>query len=215
MLRGDKRMIEIDLQKLDRGIKMEWRTVTRGGKTFRQRFRVGKKDNTKTITNFETKIRDQDFETAGIFDDNGKLILEKNGETDRVVFTKEEIDSFEGMTLTHNHPKGDSFSPMDLKFACAGKMKEMRVTSRRNGKTFILRASDGSNMRPELWDDNNDMGITGLGFIVGTYDDDVRYDFRSRIQSGDMTVAEADGSHWQEVWKRVTENDDRIIYEEV
>ena len=208
-------MIEIDLQKLERGTGTEWRTVTRGGKTFRQRFRVGRKANTKPIVKFETKIRDQDFETAGIFDDKGKLIFRKDGEKDNVMFAKEESAKFEGMTLTHNHPIGDSFSPMDLKYACATKMKSMRVTCRRHGKTFVLRTKDGTNFRPELWDDNKITGADGLGFMLKTYADDVWSDFRGRIRDGKMTVAEAEGLHWQEVWKRVTEHDDRIICEEV
>lgn len=208
-------MIEIDLVKLERGTKTEWRTVRRGGKTFKQRFRVGKKDTSKTMTDFEAEIRDQDYETAGVFNDAGELIFEKSGEKDNVKFTKDEAVKFEGATLTHNHPKGDSFSPMDLKFACKAKMKGIRVTCRGNDKTFVLRTKDGANFRPEIWNDDDAMGITGLGFIAQTYDDDVRGDFRSKINNGTMTIAEAEGSHWQEVWKRVTEHDNRIICEEV
>ena len=37
-------MIEINLQKLDTGKKKEWKTVTRGGKTFKQRFATGRKE---------------------------------------------------------------------------------------------------------------------------------------------------------------------------
>lgn len=208
-------MIEIDLQKLERGTKTEWRTVTRGGKTFKQRFRVGKKATSKAMTDFEAKIRDQDYETAGVFNDAGKLIFEKSGEKDRVKFTKAEGNSFKGLTLTHNHPKGDSFSPMDLKFACTVEMKAIRVTCKGNGKTFVLRPKDGTTLRAELWNDDDEMGITGLGFMVQTYNDDVRGDFKARIYDGRMTVAEAEGSHWQEVWRRVNEHDNRIIYEEV
>jgi len=40
-------MIEINLEKLDRGTKTEWRTVTRDGKSFKQRFRTGKKEVTE------------------------------------------------------------------------------------------------------------------------------------------------------------------------
>ena len=36
-------MIEINIQKLERGAKKEWKTVTRDGKTFKQRFATGKK----------------------------------------------------------------------------------------------------------------------------------------------------------------------------
>ena len=208
-------MIEINLHKLERGTGTEWRTVTRGGKTFRQRFRVGRRADTKPIVDFETKIRGQDYETAGIFNDKGVLILRKDGEKDNVKFTKEETATFEGATLTHNHPIGDSFSPMDLKYACEAKMKAMRVTCRRHGKTFVLRTKDGANFRSELWSDSEITGVSGLGFMVQTYADDVWHDFRGRIRDGKMTVAEAEGAHWQEVWKRVNEHDDRIIYEEV
>lgn len=200
-------MIEIDLVKLERGTKTEWRTVRRGGKTFKQRFRVGKKDISKVITDFEVKIRDQDYETAGVFNDAGELIFVKSGEKDNVKFTKDEGNSFKGMILTHNHPKGDSFSPMDLKFACTVEMKAIRVTCRSCNKTFSIRRKDGQNLTYEMWD--------GLGFTVQTYNDAVRSDFKARIYDGRMTVAEAEGSHWQEVWKRVNEHDNRIIYEEV
>ena len=40
-------MIEIDLQKLERGKATEWKTVKRGGKTFKQRFRTGTKESSK------------------------------------------------------------------------------------------------------------------------------------------------------------------------
>ena len=46
-------MIEINLHKIEeKGTKKEWKTVTRGGTTFKQRFRTGKKEKptTKNIT---------------------------------------------------------------------------------------------------------------------------------------------------------------------
>jgi hypothetical protein len=210
------KMIEINLQKLDRGTKTEWRTVTRGGKTFKQRFRVGKKDTTSdVISNFEAKIHGQDYETAGVFSDTGEMIFEKSGEKDHVNFTKEEGESFKGATLTHNHPKGDSFSPQDLQFACQCEMKAVRVTCRSCNKTFVLRSADGADLRMELWKDSEMTGTVGLGFMLHTYGDEVWHENRAKIKSGDMTIAEAEGSHWQEVWKRVNEHDNRIIYEEV
>ena len=48
-------MIEIDLQKLERGVKTEWRTVHRGGKAFRQRFKVGMRD-VETATGAATSM---------------------------------------------------------------------------------------------------------------------------------------------------------------
>jgi hypothetical protein len=58
-------MIEIDIRKLERGIKIEWRTVTRNGKTFKQRFRVGEKEISeresliKVINWIDSHIRSQ------------------------------------------------------------------------------------------------------------------------------------------------------------
>jgi len=48
-------MLEINLIKLDRGTKTEWKTVRRGGKTFKQRFRTGKKDVTPAPGSTMTK----------------------------------------------------------------------------------------------------------------------------------------------------------------
>ena len=46
---------EIDLTKLERGTKTEWRTVRRDGTTFKQRFAVGKKDVDDTPDTSMTK----------------------------------------------------------------------------------------------------------------------------------------------------------------
>lgn len=40
----------------EKGVKLEWRTVTRNGKTFKQRFRVGQKDSDDTESESELKI---------------------------------------------------------------------------------------------------------------------------------------------------------------
>jgi len=51
-------MIEIDLRKLERGKKSEWRTVHRGGKTFQQRFKVGRKETSERDIPPSKKIMD-------------------------------------------------------------------------------------------------------------------------------------------------------------
>jgi hypothetical protein len=48
------KMIELNLTKLERGTKKEWKTVTRGGKTFKQRFATGEKESEPTGTTMST-----------------------------------------------------------------------------------------------------------------------------------------------------------------
>jgi len=50
-----RKMIEINLQKLEKGTKKEWKTVTRAGKTFKQRFHTGKKEK-PTTENFTMSV---------------------------------------------------------------------------------------------------------------------------------------------------------------
>jgi hypothetical protein len=200
-------MIEINLQKLDRGTKTEWRTVTRGGKTFKQRFRVGKKtsDATEKIRVYEDTIRQQPWETGTAFNDKGDLVFTKDGLEDVVNFTKEEGESFEGLRFTHNHPKGSGFSPQDLKFACKAKMKEMRVISKTDGVRYVISMADGSNFTDELWEEQ-------LWSAYGHYDTEIHIEFRTKINSGEMTIAQANKEHFRELWARVTKDIPELKY---
>lgn len=201
-------MIEINLQKLDRGAKTEWRTVTRDGRTFRQRFRVGKKDSdaTKKIRGWEDTIRHQPYETAGAFNEKGDLIFAKDGLEDVVNFTKEEGESFEGLRFTHNHPKGSGFSPQDVRFACKAKMKELRVVSKVDGARYSFSMADGSNFTHELWEDT-------IHPAYVYYDTEIHVEFRTKINSGEMTVADANAQHFLNLWARLARDIPELKYE--
>ena len=201
-------MIEIDLQKLDHGTKLEWRTVTRGGKTFKQRFRVGTRDSDeiKKIRGWEDTIKNQSYETAGAFNEKGDLIFVKDGEEMSVNFTKEEGDSFEGLRFTHNHPKGSGFSPQDVKFACKAKMKEMRVVSKRDGVRYALSMKDGSNFTHELWEEK-------IWPAHNYYDTEVRVEFKTKMNDGTMTIKQANNEHFPKLWALVAENIPELKYE--
>ena len=208
IFKGRYKMIEINLQKLERGKTTEWRTVTRGGKTFKQRFRTGTKDSDaiKKMRGYEDTIRHQPYETAGAFDEKGDLIFVKDGEKDVVKFTKEEGESFEGLRFTHNHPKGSGFSPQDVKFACKAKMKELRVVSKVDGARYSFSMKDGSNFTHELWEEK-------IWPAHNYYDTEVRVEFRTKINDGTMTIEQANSEHYLKLWALVARDIPELKYE--
>ena len=203
-------MIEINLQKLQRGTHTAPVKVTRDGKTFYQQRRVGRKktdgDITKKIRDYEDTIREQDYETAAVFDDKGDVVFTKDGESDAVNFTKEEGESFEGLRFTHNHPKGFGFSPQDIKFACKAKMKEIRVVSKIDGVRYSLSMKDGSNFTHKLWEEK-------IYLDYDYYDSEIRREFYSKMNDGEMTIAEANAQHFPKLWDMVAEDISELKYE--
>lgn len=83
------------------------------------------------IQNVEDKIRNQDFESAALYDKDGNRILFKNGEKSQVTFTRAEIALMKDGVLTHNHPNSLSFSDADMTFFADHGLKEIRAVSRR------------------------------------------------------------------------------------
>jgi NAD+--asparagine ADP-ribosyltransferase len=185
--------------------------VVRGGKTFYRRQRVGKKEPekggevTKIISNYEKNIKDQDFESCRAFDNDGNVILRKNGERDHVEFNISETAKLEGTRFTHNHPRGVSFSFKDIRFACMTEMKEIRVISRKRGDTFSLKLKDGSNLTRELW-------YSKIQPAAEKYHSTVREEFTIEIDNGRMAIGDAEYKHLHEVWTRVANDIDEIIY---
>jgi len=150
-------------------------------------------------------IRDQTFESCGAFDINGNFILYKNGEKDRINFTLEEMTKLKGVIFTHNHPNGGSFSKEDIKFACQAGIKELRViTPQLKGKTYILRMKDRSNMSLEIWNK--------IELSFNKNNKKLQDEFINKIQSGDMTIDEANTKHYDELWFRVAKNIPEIEY---
>ena len=75
----------------------------------------------------ENSIVDNDFETAGVFDEDGNLIFKKLGGKNYVQFSDEEMAQMKGRILTHNHPSGRSFSFEDLAMTRNTRLKEIRA----------------------------------------------------------------------------------------
>lgn len=90
----------------------------------------------EALSDTEDKIRNQKFESAGVFKD-GKQIFFKDGKNVEVEFTDDELKKMEGALLTHNHPMDRSFSEEDVGFFKDYSLSEMRAVSKNH--TYILK----------------------------------------------------------------------------
>jgi len=169
------------------------------------RSEIGNRILNTVVSYYESVIKDQSFESAGAFDDSGRILLQKDGGKDVVKFDKKEMELCKGSTFTHNHPSDNSgFSPADVKFACQVGMKEMRtITSSNKGSSIKMK--DGSNFTIDMWDK--------IGELCRTSDIETRSLFEMKIGTGEMTIEEANKSHWGVVWKNVFEKCPEIKYE--
>lgn len=90
----------------------------------------------------EDKIRNNDYETAALIDQNGKVIFtESQGSPDEVNFTAEQCRKMKGRILTHNHPNGSVFSDADIDLLVSCKLAVIRATSA--NVTYQLQAEPG------------------------------------------------------------------------
>jgi len=163
------------------------------------------KKTKKIVSDYENTIRDQTFESCGVFGVDGKHLLHKDGERAYITFTPEEASNFKGAIFTHNHPNGRSFSKEDVSIACRTGMKELRaITPQSKGKTYILRMKDGTNMSPDIWDK--------IEPSFNKNNKEIHDEFSNKIRSGDMTIDEANAKHYDEMWSRVAEDVPEIEY---
>ena len=166
-----------------------------------------------TIREQEELIRRRDRECVFVWNSEGHLILEKEGERNKIEFDDEEVALINGATLTHNHPYGlsfpendprsfgHSFSEDDIRLACLAELVEVRAV------TPKLRFS--MKEPPSGWD-------------FAFWEDKVRPSFIKHHQnvwqaldqafiSGAITPAEASIRVLHETWSLVA-NEVRLIY---
>jgi SPP1 gp7 family putative phage head morphogenesis protein len=103
-------------------------------------------DFAKFMNDFEREISKQNYETAGAFKD-GKKVLIKDGAKSSVSFAESEIDSFRGGVLTHNHPRGSTFSVDDIKMMAYAELSEIRATS--ENYVYIMQNPNAVELREE------------------------------------------------------------------
>lgn len=80
-----------------------------------------------SIHDYESSIANNNFESAGVYSSDGKLLFTKKGDKTSVQFTVDELNQMNGATVTHNHPDGSSFSRDDIRMFLNEKIKEIRA----------------------------------------------------------------------------------------
>jgi hypothetical protein len=103
---------------------------------------------------FEREKYKQSFESAMVVDFRGQKAFTKDGTSDQVAFTSEEVNQMASGILSHNHPDGwnfeavdtrsggNSFSRDDLEIAVGADLSEIRAISRKYIHS-ILRPPNG------------------------------------------------------------------------
>lgn len=107
------------------------------------------------IKKYETEyLRKKRVEHAGVFDEEGNLVIEQKGRKDVIEFTSGFIMALretKNPVLTHNHPESDRAIPSleDLMFAWSFNLSQMRIVGKKermiiepNEKTGWISAAD-------------------------------------------------------------------------
>lgn len=104
------------------------------------------KDLPTALRETELEIVENNYETGVVLDDAGNVIIRKKGTSNSVSFNHFEVEKMEGLTSTHNHPRGSNFSPDDWNFFAKTKVKEERAVGKKY--TYSLTGPTPKNNTP-------------------------------------------------------------------
>lgn len=90
----------------------------------------------------EKEISRYKTEHAILYDSSGNKLFMKSGKEHSVEFTYEEMSKMAGGVLTHNHPRGATFSEADIYMLYSSGLSEIRVVARDG--VYVMR-------RPRMW----------------------------------------------------------------
>lgn len=157
-----------------------------------------------SLAEFENAHASDPIESARAVARDGSVMMDKSsGRENAVEFSKEEMEKLrgQGVTFTHNHPHGNSFSFDDIDHAHKIEAKEIRAVT----KDAVFRMRPGS----EGWFPTQ----VGLKMAFAKYDTQVHDEFVGKIAAGTMTIPEANAAHYNEVWRRIAAaNPEHLVY---
>ncbi len=151
-----------------------------------------------TIRNDEAKIANQKVESCFAYDKDGKVIFKKTGAKSSITFTEEDINNMlkNGVThFTHNHPGDTSFSADDIRMAC--KFKVAQIRARGPQHLHILNAPEGG------WD--MDYYKKTISPAYARVNDKVYKETLNKLTYKEITLDEANYTHFHKVWTAVAE----------
>jgi len=77
----------------------------------------------------EDAIRSDTLETGAFIAPDGQVLLQRQGQSDRVKYRESELILMRGSLFTHNHPSGSGFSVEDVVLASAFGFAELRAVT--------------------------------------------------------------------------------------
>jgi hypothetical protein len=144
----------------------------------------------RAINDFEDTKRNQSFESIIVVDKNGEILFEGDGDEKSVLIpagTVEELDGVNGLTISHNHPNGMSFSERDWQTAKELNVDEIRAVSEKY--TYVLK-------KPERqpWPTK-----TPVEFIRDQSEGPIFNKYNDLVLQQKMSIPEANQEYWHEV----------------
>jgi hypothetical protein len=145
----------------------------------------------------ETLIRGLPNEHAFAFDRSGRTVIDHgSGLQHNVHFTPDELRALASATLTHNHPKGVSFSPADVRVAARYQLAEMRAAGSRY--RYSLRPPKGG------W--NEHFYQTRVLPSYERHDAPITRHWTARVQRGEVSLGEAETQVLHDIWTAVAKD---------
>ncbi|WP_287128092.1 hypothetical protein [Candidatus Cyanaurora vandensis] len=130
-------------------------------------------------------------ELAYVLDEQGNVLLEKEGQNDRITFTQAELDLLTGKILTHNHPSGRSLSEQDVDLLLASGLAQIRATGA--GYDYSM--------------DLPENPISTYFIIKGRIEamkSEIGQQLRNQMNSGEITLEEANLLGLHLLWSRLS-----------
>ena len=159
----------------------------------------------KILFQKELEIKARATEKAILLNEDGAILLEKGGTKSQVGFKQSELDKMYGQILTHNHPNGSSFSPMDLSTAGHVNLKEIRAV----GKEYRY-----SMKPPEGHETFTSEMVADIESQFKIEKDKLYGKYYGRVMNNEMTSKDAWMEHSHEIWNSIA-NSRGFLYSRV
>lgn len=143
----------------------------------------------ENIRKYEQSIRNQNFESAALYDSNGNLIFKKDGGKSQVKFEWYETYQMKGNYLTHNHPIDSSFSKADIQVLAGSGLSEIRAVTKT--RSFIMKSNKHYTNKKEF---------STLKRDISKSEKKVLSDLSTRLRKGEITRKQYEEMGWHETW---------------
>ena len=152
----------------------------------------------ENIRRYEQSIKNQKFESAGLYNSKGDLLFKKDGKARSVKFTDSELKEMKGNYLTHNHPLDESFSPEDIHVLAYHQLREIRAVTI-GGRSFSMKMKEGVSF--------NKKEFTSLKSTITRLSNKEQKELSKRYFSKEITLEQYKQMAYNNVWVKFSEID--------